>query len=152
MDKLAFRLEFHNQGPFYDHSTFHQIQNLILTYGGSVDDCGTTFLNLYDQRTADEMVFRNPFKEFLEQYKDCSLRFGFLTKEDFIEQFGIENQDWRDNPYQNQFRNTLNEIKALVVKVYLVNPLRIHKAEILYHKSDAELIEIAPDYQSFLDL
>lgn len=148
---LSFRLEYKGSGPFASSECFSELRDKIILHADSdIDKFGTTFLNYYDQAMSAGLNCNPELKGLLETHPRGVLQFGFISRQDMSEHFGLD----IPGRYLKQFMKVLNAVPELLIRVYEVRPICFHNhgKEVIYLSIDSELVAEANTYQEFLRL
>ena len=158
---LAYRLKYKGQGIFQNTHTeiLRRLAKLTPEWKssyiddpdlGNIETIGLykTFIGYYASLDAPDFYERSLFR--LEQsriYKQSIVRYGFVSKEVMVKQFGLFNA-----LYAKQFRLSLDTIPDFKVVVYLAKPSLVCSTEVIFDITKSEVIEIANNYDEFIKL
>jgi hypothetical protein len=147
---LAFRLEWQNQGPFWDDRIFLRLvrrcRQITPEWKKTHEHC-STFLEAYVAHAESPYDVRT-ISEYLNHNTE-NIQFGFVGVDKMFAEFQLH-----DELYQRQFSKLLDTERDLRVACYDVDELAASWIQVLYHNTPKRrrFIEAAKTYQDFRSL
>lgn len=137
MEILIYRLEIDGHGPFWNEKTNKSL-NKMCRQGTPEwrNFVGTdTFLNHYVSGGESPYDHRR-LGDFLDHGDIRNYRFGFVSKQALIKEFGLEIP-----LYRKQFDYLLEKSRGLSIAEYLVTPRINTRIQAIYNPKSAELVQ-----------